>query len=190
MSDAERLKILAATGRTVFASRNLRHLWRLKPDTAKIAAKRMVDRGLLHRVARGYFSLLPDFEPLELANLMVAPSYVSLFSALAYHGVSFQARRTVDSVALLNYRRPAAGLEFRYYAMKPALFFNLEGIRVAKGFALAGPERALLDCLYFGLLPDLDVPEKINPERLSSLAEFYPETIRSRAAKAVSPGPR
>jgi predicted transcriptional regulator of viral defense system len=187
MTDAERLKILSAAGRTVFTLRSLRLLWRLRPETTKIAAKRMVDRGLLHRVARGYVSLQPDFDPHELANLIISPSYVSLFAAFAYHGISFQSRRTIESVALLNYRRRAAGLEFRYYAMKPGLFYNLEGLSFTGSAALAGPERALLDCLYFGLLPDLDNPEKINPERLAVLAEFYPETVRRRAQKAVAP---
>ncbi|MBM3295747.1 MAG: hypothetical protein FJY82_14700 [Candidatus Aminicenantes bacterium] len=110
------MKSLSATGRTVFALRSLRLLWRLRPETTKIAAKRMVDRGLLHRVARGYVSLQPDFDPKELANLIISPSYVSLATALALHGVSFQSRGTVDSVALLNYRRRAAGLEYRYFA--------------------------------------------------------------------------
>ncbi|MBM3294822.1 MAG: hypothetical protein FJY82_09885 [Candidatus Aminicenantes bacterium] len=186
MTDAERLKSLGATGHTVFAVRSLRLLWKLRPETTKIAAKRMVDRGLLHRVARGYVSLQPDFDPKELANLIISPSYVSLFTALAHHGVAFQSRRTVDSVALLNYRRRAAGMEYRYFAMKPSLFYNLEGIRFREGVAVAEPERALLDGLYFGLLPDHDNPERVNPERLVALAEFYPAAVRRRALKAVA----
>ena len=186
MTDAQRLKSLSATGRTVFALRSLRLLWRLRPETTKIAAKRMVDRGLLHRVARGYVSLQHDFDPKELANLIISPSYVSLFTALALHGVSFQSRRTVDSVALLTYRRRAAGLEYRFFAMKPSLFYNLEGVRFREGVAVAEPERALLDCLYFGLLPDLDNPEKVNSERMAALADFYPAAVSRRALKAVT----
>jgi hypothetical protein len=197
MTDAERLKTLSDAGRTVYALRDLRRLWRMRPATAKIAAKRMFDRKLLHRVARGYFALKPDFDPLELANLIITPSYVSLFSALAFHGLSFQARGTVTSVALLNYRRQAAGLEFRYHAMKPSLFYNLEDVRVGGAAAMsaagvvaatiAGPERALLDALYFGLLPDVDHPEKLNPERLLSVAAYYPSSVRRRAERYVSP---
>jgi len=187
MTDAARLKSLSAAGRSVFTLENLRNLWKLRPETAKVAAKRMVDRGLLHRVARGYVSLKPEFDPYELANLIISPSYISLQTALTIHGVSFQSRRTVASVALLNYRRRAAGLEFRYFAMKPSLFYNLEGVRTRENFAVAGPERALLDCLYFGLLPDLDNRERVDPEILAALAEFYPRAVRCRALKAVAP---
>jgi hypothetical protein len=158
----------------------------MRPETAKIAAKRMVDRRLLHRAARGYLTLKPDFDSLELANLIISPSYVSLFSALAYHGLSFQARGAVTSVALLNYRRSAAGLEFRYYAMKPALFYNLEDVPFGGKAAVAGPERALLDALYFGLLPDIDNPDKLDPDRLLRLGAYYPLAVLRRAERYLS----
>ncbi len=183
MTDAVRLQSLSLSGRTVFSLGDLRRLWRLKPATSQIAAKRMTDRGLLLRIARGYFALSPDYDPFELANLIISPSYVSLQSALDWHGASFQSRRAILSVARLNYSRKAAGLEFRYHAMKPALFFNLDGIRGAASPApaLAGPERALLDCLYFGIRPEIDDPDKINPAEVRRLAPLYPASIAQKA---------
>jgi len=181
MTDAERLQILTLAGRTVFSLGDLRRLWRLKPETSKIAAKRMTDRALLRRIARGYFALAPDYDPFELANLIISPSYVSLQSALDRHGASFQSRRAVVSVARLNYRREAAGLEFRYHAMKPDLFFNLDGVRGSGAPAMAGPERALLDCLYFGIRPEIDDAERINPAEVRRLAPLYPTAVAERA---------
>lgn len=181
MTDAERLKNLLVTGKSVFSIKDLERLWNIGAATTKIAAKRMVDRKLLSRLERGYYALSNDFDAFELANLIISPSYVSLHSALFHHGISFQESRLVTSVARMSYERRAAGLTLRYFAMKPSLFFNLEGILYKKNIALASPERALLDCFYFRLLPNLDNPEKINPVLLRRIADYYPLTVRAKA---------
>jgi predicted transcriptional regulator of viral defense system len=63
MDNAERLKVLADSGKSVFSLENLRFLWESKPETTKILAKRMVDKSLLIRIARGYFSMSENFKP-------------------------------------------------------------------------------------------------------------------------------
>ena len=57
MNNAQRLKIISDTGRTVFTLNNLQSLWEESPENAKIIAKRMADNGLLSRIARGYYIL-------------------------------------------------------------------------------------------------------------------------------------
>jgi predicted transcriptional regulator of viral defense system len=183
MNNAQRLKILNSTGKTVFSLKNLQDLWGSNPKTTKIIAKRMVDNKLISRIERGYFSLDEEFNIYELANLIISPSYVSLNSALFYHSVSFQARQTVTSVSLLNYERRAAGRVFKYYAMKDSLFFNLEGIHYKNNLAVASPERAILDCFYFNLLPNIDNTDKANLAQLKALSNFYPKTVQMKVRK-------
>ena len=69
MTDAERLKNLLVTGKSVFSIKDLERLWNIGAATTKIAAKRMVDRKLLSRLERGYYALSNDFDAFELANL-------------------------------------------------------------------------------------------------------------------------
>ena len=183
MNNAERLKILSDTGRTVFSLKNLQVLWGCHHGEAKIYAKRMADKGLIERIARGYYALNDNFRLFELANVMISPSYVSLFSSLFHFGVSFQESSIIASVGLLSYERKAAGRIFKYFAMKEPLFFNLEGISLKENLAVAGPERGILDCLYFNLLPSIDNIDRLNRGMLWETALYYPETVRKKLKK-------
>ncbi len=180
MTNAQRLKILNNSGKTVFTSKDLRSLWEINPQTAKVIIGRMVKQDLLIKLSKGYYALDENFSIYELANLVVSPSYVSFDSALAYHGVCFQASNTINSVALLNYQKKIKGYKLKYYSMKKSLFFNLEGIKYKKNVAMASPERAILDSFYFGLLPNIDNWEKVNLSYLKQLSLNYPKTIKKK----------
>lgn len=169
--------------RTVFTFRNLIDLWELKPETAKIVVKRMVDRGIIYRVVRGYYSITREGNLYETANLIVQPSYVSMHSALFYHNVSFQISTIVTSVGLINYEKKVGKISFKYYSMKEKLFFNLEGIEYKQNVAIAKLERAILDCFYFGLVPNLDNSNSVNISYLKKMSLFYPKTVRNKVSK-------
>ncbi len=183
MDNAQRLKILSGKRKTVFSLKHLQDLWGSNPNTTKILAKRMVDKKLITRIERGYFALDEEFDIYELANLIISPSYVSKNSSLIYHGVSFQVTQTVTSVSLLNYERKAGGRAYKYYAMKDSLFFNMEGIRYRDNLAVSMPERAILDCLYFNLLPNVDNSDKVNTGFLKKISSFYPKTVQEKIRK-------
>jgi hypothetical protein len=86
-------------------------------------------------------------------------------------------------VSLLNYERKAGGRAYKYYAMKDSLFFNMEGIRYRDNLAVAMPERAILDCLYFNLLPNVDNSDKVNTGFLKKISSFYPKTVQEKIRK-------
>lgn len=183
MNNAERLKILTETGRSVFSLKNLQSLWEVNPHSAKIVARRMVEKRLIKRIARGYYALKDEFNIYELANLIISPSYVSLNSSLFYHGISFQVSNIITSVALLNYSKEIEKIIYKYYAMKGSLFFNLEGINYKKNLSMARPERAVLDCFYFGILPNIDNFDKLNINYLKKISIFYPKTVQKKVKK-------
>lgn len=180
MTISERLKILNQSQKTVFRLRDLKDLWGDKELNAKIAAKRMTEKNLFYRISKGYYALDKDYNLYELANLIVSPSYVSFNSALFYHNVCFQMRKTIDSVALFNYKKKIQKTVFQYFAMKRDLFFNLEGIVFRDKVSLALPERAILDCFYFGFLPSIDAEEKINFNYLKELSIIYPKSVQKK----------
>ncbi|HBE44331.1 MAG TPA: hypothetical protein DDW17_02465 [Deltaproteobacteria bacterium] len=186
MDNAQRLKILSNTGKTAFSLKNLQSLWGSPPQITKIIAKRMVDKGLIARVDRGYYALNENFNIYELANLIISPSYVSLHSSLFYHGIAFQVSNIITSVSLLNYQREVGGRVYEYHAMKASLFFTMEGIDYKGNVSMAKPERAILDCLYFNILPNIDNMDKINPTYLRGTSLFYPGRVQEKLKNILS----
>jgi len=49
-----------------------------------------------------------------------------------------------------------------------------------EGVTMALPERAILDSFYFGYLPDIDDPSKLNKTLLSKLSVLYPKTVQKK----------
>ena len=185
MNSAKRLKILLDSGKTVFTAQDLRMLWNESNHTAKINAARMADSEVLRRISRGYYSLRKEYNEYELANRIVSPSYVSFQSALFYAGISFQERGRVDSAARINYRKTIDGRVYAYYVIKDELLFNIEGIRSYGWVSIAYPERAILDCLYIGFLPDIDRKEKLNKTLIKKLSAFYPKSVAKKAGSIL-----
>jgi predicted transcriptional regulator of viral defense system len=183
MNTSTRLKILLSSGRTVFRSQDLRMLWKDTALTAKISAARMVEQKLILRLAKGYYAIDENYDTRTLANLVISPSYVSFNSALSGAGINFQQRNSVDSVALLSYRRKIQGITYAYYAMKEELFFWQEGISTKNSISIACPERAILDSLYFGFIPDIDTPDRLDRRYLKQLSEFFPLTVQKKVRK-------
>ncbi|MFH0986086.1 MAG: hypothetical protein V1882_11265 [Candidatus Omnitrophota bacterium] len=181
MNNSDRLKTLMESGRTVFTPQDLRMFWRAIPLNAKMSAVRMTQKGLLTRLASGYYALNDRYNRYELANRLLAPSYVSFQAALFHEGINFQAREEIGSVALRDHRKEVGRMIYSYAAMKKDLFFDPEGIVTREGVAMAVPERAVLDSFYFGYLPDIDQAEKLNKTYLAKLSLKYPKTVRRKA---------
>lgn len=171
------------SGRTVFTPLDLRLLWQESERNAKVNAVRMVERKIIIRLSKGYYALNQKYNPYELANRIITPSYVSFQSALAFAGVSFQNRKEIGSVAGLNYRKKIGDTAYIYYTMKKLLLFSMEGIFTRDGVTIASPERAILDSFYFNFLPDIDNEEKLNKEYLLKLSVLYPKTVQEKAKK-------
>ena len=139
-------------------------------STAEIAAAfgkfdkncltRWCGQGLLVQLRNGFYAF-PDFLRNEefgyhIANKIYAPSYVSLHSALCYHGyVRAAAGMPVSSVSVRKTQsfRNVFG-KFDYQKMKQELHFGF-GRHTVDGFTfeMAYPEKALLDLFY--LYPSL-----------------------------------
>ena len=134
-------------------------------STAEIAAAfgkfdkncltRWCGQGLLVQLRNGFYAfpdqLRNDDFIYHIANRIYAPSYVSLHSALGYHGyVRTAAGMPVSSVSgrkTASFRN-AFG-KFDYQKMKPELHFGY-GKHTVDGisFEMAYPEKALLDLFY------------------------------------------
>ncbi|MFH1029842.1 MAG: hypothetical protein V1770_01120, partial [bacterium] len=86
----------------------------------------------------------------------------------------------IHSVALLKYQKQMDGRTYAYQAMKKDLFFDIEGIDSKNNISIASPERAVLDCFYFGATANVDDWEKINKTYLKKLSLKYPRSVQKK----------
>ncbi len=181
MNNSQRIKTLQESEKNVFSARNLRQLWKIDQKWFGTTVKRMVDNGILTRIGRGYYLFGKDLNPLQLANTIIEPSYVSLDSALRHFNVNFQVSQTIDSVASISYKTEMAGYVFQYHKIKDSILFDLRGVKRDSGISVASPERAILDGFYYGLLLNIDRPQKINKTYLDELSKIYPDFVQEKA---------
>jgi predicted transcriptional regulator of viral defense system len=126
------------------------------PAEVRRQISRWVASGRLSRLRRGLYALAEPHarerpDPLALASRLQRPSYVSLQSALAYHGVIPEAVTVVTSVTTGRPRRFRTPLgEFVYRHVHSGLFWGYQEIDLGPGQPayMALPEKALLDLLH------------------------------------------
>lgn len=156
--------------------------------------KRAVQQGVLIRLKRGFYLLgeklrEKSWHPFEAAQFLYGPSYISLESALAYHGLIPEAVRVITSVTInrTKHFQNSVGY-FQYYHLPEDNFF-VEVVRVTEAdnvFFIASPWKALFDYMFcykksWKNLEDarddlrLDLAELplIEEETLSRLKNFY-----------------
>ncbi len=118
---------------------------------------RALRAGELHRIRRGLYTLAPErrrlhCHPFAVAQMLVPGSYVSLETALAFHGWIPEAVRTTASIVPGRKSRQVddalwGRFSFHPLAINRGYFLELVGrVKVDnQSFLVAQPERALLD---------------------------------------------
>ncbi|MBI5501981.1 MAG: hypothetical protein HY907_17185 [Deltaproteobacteria bacterium] len=158
--------------------------------------------GKVIMLRRGLYALAPPFRaavphPFLVSNRLVPASYVSLQSALSYHGMIPEAVPVTTSVTTGRPGTRYAGDEtFLYRHVSAALLFGYAGEDVGRGrkALVALPEKAILDLVH--LTPGGDRPEalaglrlqeldRLDRARLLSMAARWPGGKVRRAAQAV-----
>jgi predicted transcriptional regulator of viral defense system len=145
------------------------------PTNVRRQLSRWTGAGRLYQLRRGLYALAPPFQkikphPFLVANRLARGSYVSLQSALAYHGLIPEAVPVTTSVTTLRPARwdtPWGTFEVRH--VKKDLFFGYElnDVGIDQRAFVATPEKALLDLVY--LQPRGDAPEYLRELRLQNL---------------------
>lgn len=149
--------------------------------------------GRLYQLRRGLYALAPPYQkvrphPFLVANRLVGGSYVSLQSALAYHGVLPEYVTQTTSVTAARPGRwdtPLGAYVFRH--IKVDLFYGYRwgDLGREQHAFIASPEKALLDLIY--LQPKGDTPASLRALRLQNLEYLDLEELNRLAAQAHSP---
>jgi predicted transcriptional regulator of viral defense system len=159
----------------------------------RLQMSRWVAAGKLIQLRRGLYALAPAWRKVEphpfvVANALQRGSYVSLQSALAFHGVIPEHVARVTSVGP---RRPetvrnALG-SFQFNHLSSRLSFGYARVEVAaRQFAfVAGPEKALLDLVY--LTAGGDAAACLRSLRLQNAEAMDRNTLLDTAARSGKP---
>jgi predicted transcriptional regulator of viral defense system len=139
---------LRRLGRPVLSTREAAALWGSEQTAASRRLASLADAGLVLRIRRGLWALDSGIEPFSLAPYLTAPlpSYVSLWSALADHGMIEQVPRQISLISLARPRRIVTALStYIVHQLTPELFGGYA--HTERGY-LAGAEKALFDLVY------------------------------------------
>lgn len=143
------------------------HLGIASAHASKVLA-RLTAAGSIVRLRRGVWAFPNELDPLALPAHLTAPfpSYVSLQSALYFHGMISQVPEVTYAVSLARTRRFRTPLgTVSIHHVDPAFFFGYRDVG-PRGARIATPEKALVDFVYlrparsklFRALPELELP--------------------------------
>lgn len=162
--------------------------------TSLSAASRILRRletsGLIRSIRHGLWSLSTEVEPLALPEYLTAPfpAYVSLQSALYFHGMINQIPQVIYVVSMGRTRRVSTSSgTYSIHRIAPE-FFGGYRIDSKHDIKMATPEKALLDVLYlasarsllFARLPELELPRTFNQRECRRWIAKIPAAYRRR----------
>ena len=143
--------------------------WR--PDFDRNNLSRWIKKGLLIRLRQGYFTfpeykVKPDYA-WYFANRMYRPSYISLHTALSFHGIIPESVIQITSVTSLKtayFVNPFG--EYSYKTIKKEMMsgYVLKTLSDGRTLQIADAEKALSDLLY--LYPEYSTTQDMLDLRL------------------------
>lgn len=168
MTATEIINMLRQHNLRVFTTADLITLTGLKNAAATQALLRLSSQDIVVRIKRGVWvnRLASDVNPYEAVPFLRAPwpSYVSLHSALADHGVVEEIPHVIYAVTSTmpgKYSTPIG--EFRFHHLPRHLIWGFEVRQAGSGqYPMADREKAFLDLVYLALTPrsPLQLPHK------------------------------
>lgn len=162
-------------------------------NKVRLQLSRWVKDGRLIKLHKGVYTLAEPYrkitpESFVIANTLKSPSYVSLQSALAWHGLIPESVPMTSSITTVRTKviETPLGL-FEYRHIKKSLFWGYKKFEISnkqKAF-VAKPEKALLDLIY--LTPGGDSLDFIESLRLQNFEKISLNLLRDFAGKPNSP---
>lgn len=171
----------------VFTVEDLSSLWNIFDRRVLLESiKYYLRTGRLKSIKRGVYVTDKDHSDFELAQKLYAPSYISLQTALGFHGINFQSYESIYSVSLKRKKIEAENKIFNYHAVSEKIFWNPLGVEKKENYYLATPERAICDTLYLFPQIGFDHIGGLDTEQLQALAVLYKsQTLEEKVKKII-----
>ncbi len=186
----------ASRGRYHFSTEELADELGASLTAARSALRRLKRKGLVASPHRGFHVFVPpEYEHLEclpaeqfvpqLMDRLEVPYYAGLLTAARYHGASHQQPQLFQVVVPKNRPQIRCGLvEVGFIARRNAAAMPTHRVNTPRGFLLVStPEATAFDLVghpeHCGGLDNVatvleELGEKLDPDRLSSIAELSP----------------
>ena len=184
---------MAVVGKEAVFSSALLLAGNVSAPQVRLQLSRWVKAGRLLQLRRGLYALAPAWRKVEphpflTANRLQRGSYVSLQSALAFHGVIPEHVPVVTSVGPgrpETVRNPLGAFQFNHLA--ESLLFGYTNVEVAprQSAFLASAEKALLDLVY--LTPGADSLDYLRELRMENPQPLRPSTVEAMARRSGKP---
>lgn len=131
-----------------------------------------VDTGRLQKLRKGLYAK-PDYDPLELANRLFTPAYISLEYVLQRAGVLFQYDERITCISYLSRELAVDGKRYSYRKIRSELIMHPRGLQQQGGYTMATPERAFLDLMYLNTTQYFDNLQPLNRTEIGLLLPAY-----------------
>jgi len=149
LKSIEIIRKLSSSNLSLFTISDFKKLFAIQQDnTAYKIVERLTKKEILKKLTKNryLFNLLPA-DDFQIANFLYYSSYISLESALCFHGILAQFPYQITSITCRKTKSiKAINKEFAYFHIQESLFFGYEK---KESFLIASPEKALIDYLYF-----------------------------------------
>ncbi len=170
------------SGRSVFSMQQLSALIDKPKVVCSVYASRLVSKGLALRVGKGKISFENDV--FIVASQLIEPSYISLNSALLFHGLISQVQKNVECVNTRNSFN-FNNLGIVYHKIPTSLFFGFKKYKKGSSYVLvADPEKAVVDGLYLNIFSEENLVEFLSFLDLSKL-NFFINNFNGRGKKKL-----
>lgn len=186
----------------VLLTRDVAVYFNIDTNHANKLLSRLAEASQLIHIKQGAW-VFPDIDPLLLPCLITAPfpTYISLQTALYYHGMISQIPSNIYAVSLARtkvYQTPIANISIHH--IQPSFFTDFTAVSGNELIKIATPEKALIDTFYlsqgksrlFRTLPEVELPsnfkisaaiEIINnigsPKRKTVVANLFNELVKN-----------
>lgn len=124
-----------------------------------------------------------NFEPLELANKIYAPSYISLETVLRKKGIVFQETAAIFAASYLTRQIECSGQKIFYRKIKDEVLINSVGIEKKENYFLASGERAFLDAVFVYKNYHFDNLMSLDWEKVFALVKIYKSKALEKRVK-------
>ena len=178
-----KILVLNKTNKKIFSTQNLAVIWK-ESNKRKVLEiiKYYLRTNQIYQITRGIYSIEEFskediskniFLAFEISQKISPNSYISLYTALKYHGLIFQYYEDIYAIGKRNLEREIFNKKFIYQTLKDDIFRNEIGIVSKDGYRIADKERAFCDTLY--LIPEatVDNVESLDISRVEEISKIY-----------------
>ncbi|MFH1752307.1 MAG: hypothetical protein ABH821_05215 [archaeon] len=174
------------SGRAVYSIQQLSNLIRKSKAVSTVYSSRLVQKGLAERVLKGRISFEKD--EFIIATQLIEPSYISLNSALLFHGLIQQVPKNIECVTTKNSLK-FKKLGITYHKIQSSMLYGFKKHKKGKSYIMiAEPEKALIDGLYLNVYTRKDLQElkgKLSKPRLKEMIKKFKGKGRKKIMELI-----